>query len=628
MTYRRCEFCIAAALSSAALVVYAATLSPTVNFIDSGELATDIYTLGISHPTGYPLFTMLGYLFTHIPLGMRVIAQANLMAAILCAVGLFFFFRFLLFLLSVVGNKSFVAQRDPSSEVTRDQILQLFVPAAAATLFLAFSETYWSQAVAIEVYSLHLFFLCVLLFIFTKIGVAESTGGMGNASKVSWQLFAFVLGLSFTNHMTTILLAPAFLAGFFWMNRITSPGTWKKLRSQVLPFLLGLSAYLYLPVRASTKPPMNWGNPVDLERFLWHFSGKVYRVWIFSSFESAGKQFTYFLNSLPGEFAYVPLLIAGAGIWWLFRTNRPVLCFTALLFLGCLGYSINYDIHDIDSYFLLAYVSIAIWCGFGASALIRNRKAQQLSIAAGLAVVAMFVAVENYHKVDESSSTLVEEYTRDMLRSVAPNGILLTYQWDYFVSAAYYFQLVEHLRPDVVIIDKELLRRTWYLEQLEHRYPALTLKSEAEIDAFKKELYKFEHGLPYNSSAVEYRYAQVMRSFFEKNISERPVYVSPEIEPEYSQGFERIPSGLVFRLSKGKDDVPLAEPAYSYRVPGRGGTYVDGILSFYAQSYLNYGIYANLNGMKEEAKNYVEKALAVNPAYEQALAWKARLNQP
>ena len=159
-------------------------------------------------------------------------------------------------------------------------------------------------------------------------------------------------------------------------------------------------------------------------------------------------------------------------------------------------------------------------------------------------------------------------------------------------------------------------------------YPTLTSKSEGEIDAFKKELYKFEHGLPYNSSAVEYRYTQVMRSFFEKNFSERPVYVSPEIELEYSQGFERIPSGLVFRLSKGKEYVPLAETGYSYRVPVRGGTYVDGILSFYAQSYLNYGIYANLYGMKEEAKKYVEKALVVKPAYEQALAWKARLNQP
>ena len=127
-------------------------------------------------------------------------------------------------------------------------------------------------------------------------------------------LFALVLGFSFTNHMTTILLAPAFLAAFFYANRYNDRATWKKLRALFLPFFLGLSVYCYLPVRASMKPVMNWGNPADAERFLWHISGKVYRVWIFSSFESAGKQFKYFVDTLPGEFAYLPLVFAAIGI--------------------------------------------------------------------------------------------------------------------------------------------------------------------------------------------------------------------------------------------------------------------------------------------------------------------------
>src|SRR5438046_1412791 len=99
MTFRRLEHLIGLSIAAISLAVYVSTLCPTVNFIDSGELATDTYTLGIAHPTGYSLFTITGYLFSHLPLGFRIIYELNLMAALLCAAGLYVFFRFLLFLL-------------------------------------------------------------------------------------------------------------------------------------------------------------------------------------------------------------------------------------------------------------------------------------------------------------------------------------------------------------------------------------------------------------------------------------------------------------------------------------------------------------------------------------------------
>src|SRR5436309_10220092 len=102
MTLRRLEHIVGLGISIISLAVYVETLCPTVNFIDSGELATDAYTLGIAHPTGYSLYTLAGYLFSHLPLGMRIINQLNLMAALFCAAGLYVFFRFLLFLLSVM----------------------------------------------------------------------------------------------------------------------------------------------------------------------------------------------------------------------------------------------------------------------------------------------------------------------------------------------------------------------------------------------------------------------------------------------------------------------------------------------------------------------------------------------
>ena len=72
-------------------IIYLITLAPSVVQIDSGELAAVQLTLGIAHPTGYPLYTILGYLFSLIPLPFTKIYQMNLLAAIYCAAAVGFF---------------------------------------------------------------------------------------------------------------------------------------------------------------------------------------------------------------------------------------------------------------------------------------------------------------------------------------------------------------------------------------------------------------------------------------------------------------------------------------------------------------------------------------------------------
>ncbi|MEJ2495676.1 MAG: DUF2723 domain-containing protein, partial [Ignavibacteriaceae bacterium] len=68
-------------------IIYLFTLAPSVVQIDSGELATVQATLGIAHPTGYPLYTIVGYLFSLIPLPFTKIYQLNLLAALYCSAG-------------------------------------------------------------------------------------------------------------------------------------------------------------------------------------------------------------------------------------------------------------------------------------------------------------------------------------------------------------------------------------------------------------------------------------------------------------------------------------------------------------------------------------------------------------
>jgi len=71
--------------------VYLKTSSPTVTFIDSGELALVCYTLGIPHPTGYPLYALLGKLVTMLPFG-SVIGRLNFLSAIFVAGAVLFLY--------------------------------------------------------------------------------------------------------------------------------------------------------------------------------------------------------------------------------------------------------------------------------------------------------------------------------------------------------------------------------------------------------------------------------------------------------------------------------------------------------------------------------------------------------
>jgi hypothetical protein len=630
ISWRKLEYFLASSIAIVTFIIYISTLCPTVSFIDSGELSAVAYTLGIAHPTGYPLFSLIGWVFVHLPLGLRPIYQLNLMAAILCSLGLFMFFRFLVFFLSefaVKNQKGFAAKE---AVVTPTTMMHIFIPALVGTLVLGFSETYWSQALSTEVYSLHVFFLASILFLFTKAITIESANLTSSTTpyRRNYNLygFAFTLGLSFTNHMTTILLAPAFLYLFFYVKGF-SKKTWRDILRLVIPFLLGFSVYLYLPFRASGHPMMNWGNPVDIERFLWHFGAKQYRVWIFTSSESAAKQMKYFLDTLLPEFAYFPVVIAAIGLWRLLREKRVTLIFTVLLFLCCLLYSINYDIHDIDSYFLLAYFTIAIWTSVGVQYIIGIMKSQTTARVAAslLALSCVILVIHNYPRVDQSKTFVVEDYTKDMLQSVEPNGIIISYQWDYFVSASYYMQLVEKVRQDVVVIDKELLRRSWYFKQLENRYPWLIAQSRNEVNAFLNELYKFERDLPYNSNIIEYRYSAMIKSLIGKNYSSRPVYVTREIEPQYTGEYERVPAGLAFRLYNKGLSYSIVKPEFHFRLPSKSDKYIEGILGLYAQAYYNTALYLTINGKNDAAITYLDKALQVQSNFREAMLLKEKI---
>jgi hypothetical protein len=617
------EHLLAVAVSVISFCVYLSTMCRTVSFIDSGELATVASVLGIAHPTGYPLFTLLGRCVVMVPLGAEEIQKLNLFSAALTAVAVGVFFMMSLSLWDLFPRRR-GGGRSPQPSRDRKRIL---IAAFTGSLVFAFSSTVWEQSTAVEVYALHLLFLCLLILTFAW-GMKEQFEDGEHISR--WLvLFAYLLGLSFSNHMTTILIVPAFIflfVRFFGWNREVL------LRfAKLLPFfLVGVSTYLYLPIRSSAHPPLDWGHPASLERFVWHISGKQYRSWIFSGFQSAEKQLTYFVNHFPSEFSWIVIALLFFGVWKTFRLSRTLFWFLAIAFASCLLYSINYDIHDIDSYFLLAYTVVGLFAVFGLASLLGTiRENFGLAAFTGSALFLLLLPVaqvwQNASTVSEADNYLVEDYTLNILSNLEPNAFVLTYEWDYFVAPSLYYQIVRRQRPDLVIVDKELLRRSWYYIQLERRYPWLIRRSRDKVDAFLGELWKFEHDVPYDARVIEFRYVDMINDFIRQSAKRGPVYVGPEIEAEFGASYRRIPSGLLYRLDAEPGGFAPGTSKIRFRTATLDNRLTRGLRGLAAQTLTATASYLRSQNAPSKALSYVQSAMEILPTFSPALSLKEEI---
>ena len=608
-----------AGAAAIAFAVYYLTKAPGITFIDSGELAAVCFLPGIAHPTGYPLYTIIGWFFIHLLPAIKPIVVLNTLSAIFSCIALFVFSR------SVVNlfNNSTAAQGRFQPITETAAAWSAFV----STLLLAFSSVFWSVSLVTEVYALHGLFISLFIFLSLKSVAAGSKKAQGTptAAFIWFALLLFILGLSFCNHMSTVLFIPS-LIYLFIAERIWQTLGVKRLLLVLVFFLCGISFYLYLPIRAAYYPALNWGNPQTWETFLWHVSGKQYRVWMFSSPSVVLQQFEYLLVLLLKSFGIVPLLLVPFGLWHLFHRNRRILWFTLILLVTDILYAINYDIQDVDPYFLPVFFVFALWMGsavlfFSDKALYKSKILYYLAIG-GICSLFLFPLFLNFREVDQSKNHLVEQYSRTILEEVKQNALILSYQWDYFCSACYYLQLVEGVRPDVAMIEVQLLKRSWYITQLQKTYTELMEKSRDEVTAYAQELYKFERGLPYDPQVIQKRYMEMINSFISKNFSSRPVYVTCEIEKEIGTGYARIPEGLVFRLSEKREYAAFEIPAAVLPKAGdfRQNDRLDlALRSFYTFMLTSRGLFEAEHNNFSKAAALLENALGLDPHYPLAL---------
>lgn len=605
-------------------IIYLFTLAPSVVQIDSGELAAVQATLGIAHPTGYPLFTIIGYLFSLIPLPFTKIFQLNLLASIYCAaaVGVFTYtIKYCLDNISAFKKKSSIKEsskkekKKGKEQATAEKVVEIpqnfkLLTAVFGGLTLAFSRTFWFQSTSVEVYSLHLLLITLIILFLLKAYV----NSFENDKLIYWLLFAFFLALGFTNHLTSILILPGTAYLYFIKYKFNFLSI-RKLALMILLFAVVLVAvYSYLPLRASQNPLLNWGNPIDWERIYRHITGRQYQVWLFTSFDSAGKQFSHFWSMLPFEF-FIGLILSAVGLFVAMFRARKLFLFVLISFVFSVLYSINYDINDIDSYFLLAFVMLSFFSAFGALKILELKSLQKNSALIILAVVIAIQLFFNLREVNQSNVYTYEDYTKAVLNTVPENSIIFSYQWDYFISASYYYQFVENHRRDVTVIDKELLRRSWYFNQINNQHPEVLSGLKSEIDQFLVALKPFERDEKFDSNRLENLYRLIMTNLIRTNINKRDYFIAPElVDQEMKRGEFKIPEGynlvphlFFYKVVEGNEYVPAPDPDFTIRIASNRNVYIDNIENFVGRMLSNRAYYEVKFGKTDRAKIYLKK---------------------
>jgi len=523
------------------LAAYAFTLAPAVLHIDSGELAAAQYSLGVTHPTGYPLFTILGYLFFKIPLFERPIVQANFLAAIFTAAGVALFSR-LLFL--------FLTYSFPGSKFKKEKIVPIpcsekdaFWISSSAGLLFGFNLTVWAQATSVEVYSLQLLLFSIL---FTCLFDAWEKNSLK-----SWVLVSVSLALGFSNHMTTLMALPTCAIIYFYKKGLNQ----KSLKDLLFPALAGFGilifSYGFLFWRGASNTMLNWGNIHDWTSLWRHMTGHQYNTWIFAGSKVAAKNLGEFLKSLPKEWVFLGPILMVYGLGSAFRTSRIwALSFLIGLIFNIM-YVIQYDIKDLEPYFLLALMAMAFFITFGLKRMLE--KLQKTYFAPLLLLIPAGAFVVNLSASDQSKTYFFETYTLKSLESVEPNALVLSQQWDFLITPYYYFKIVEKKFPGLLVLDKELMKRSWYIKkQMELFDPEILNGAESEKEEFLKQLKPFEDSKSYNANLIEESYQALIGKVLVEQSKKRPVYIEMDFiqnqELRLPSGYSTIPMGFWLKL--------------------------------------------------------------------------------
>jgi hypothetical protein len=712
-TSGKIRLAIAAAVFSAALATYSFTLAPTVTFVDSGELIAAAHTLGVAHPPGTPLYILLAHIVQLVPIG-SVAARVNFASALFAALAVAFAALLVGELLrsspvaSATGRSNLQADKKKrrrltlaeqrteaarktmkaarttgdDSRLSSPHTISIFAAMVATGLMLAFSRTLWAYATIAEVYTLNALLILLIFFLIFRWRRLAIESQRSEAAPPHRSLYAaaFLFGLAMgVHHVTIVSMLPALAilvystvgAGFFKSKRL--------LYAALFAFA-GLAIYAYLPLAASRSPVMNWGDPKTFERFWWHVTGRQYQSFFSLSFETMSGQLEEFVRFACSQFgpwwSAAGLALVAAGFWQMIKRDMAAFFFFALVIVADLAIALNYDIaEDKDAYYLPVFISMAVAAGFGVDWLIRTILRQRwpapltraVSAVAVLLVVSITFAGNLPHN-DRSRYFLARDYVENVFSTIEPGGMMLTLDWQIY-SPSLYVSEVEGQHRDVIVIDVNQMRRSWYFDYLNRSYPSVMERNREKVDAFLEELRSWEKDPkaykknPALEARIDFRFRDLILSMVSNHIRTAPVYITHELLTIYGylaeikrnnkqmqpsayhqdgnwivplgETYQLIPQGLVFQL---RADRAFHEPARPVLLT-RG--LADGTLRFeeddvvkqkvlpvYLGMMVNRGRYLEAYGRREQAIEAINEALALDPNFGPAHQLSDQINRP
>jgi hypothetical protein len=451
---RRLRAAVPLVIAGVVLLVYAFTLYPGVAGGDSGEIAAAVATGGVIHPPGYPLYALLGKLFVQLPLGNPA-WRLNLLSAV-CDAG--------------AASILYLAVAHWSGS--------LWAGGTTAGLF-AFSPVIWRYALCAEVFALNNLLVALLVLLAV---LYDDRAELGYAL---WGAFVFGLGVS--NHHTIIFTGAPLLAWAVWRGHRAL----RVPRDVVILLALfgaGLLPYLYLPIAAAGSSPVSWGASSTWTGFWTHVLRREYGTLHLAvsgiapaaSASATAAAWARDLVESPGAWC-LPLGALGVAACARSWRRRPLgLVFLAapLVSLGVIALLGNLPVYNplyrwiVARFWQQPDIFVFVLCGLGVAELKRwlpRKVAIAVAVLVSLLSFGMHLRACNRHQ-----SSLVRSYGAEILRAAPPGALLLT-RGDLITNTVRYLQAVERQRPDVRVVDEELLGLTWARPKLAAEYPDVAI---------------------------------------------------------------------------------------------------------------------------------------------------------
>ena len=454
---------VAAALFVGSFLLYVSTMAPSVAPGDSAEFQFVPYILGIAHPPGYALYILLGKLFTFLPLG-SVAYRMNLFTALCGALTVSLTYLIILQLSS--GKKSSLAAQAPA------------ILGAAA---FAVSANLWQHSTFTNAHTLTAT-LAALALLFL---LAWDKSGNDR-----WlYAFALVCGLSVTHHPLMLISFPAFAAFILLVSlkklattqaviaseakqspsrkeeiassqktllAMTRAEQLRRLATLGLLFLLGLSVYLYYPIRSA--PPFGPQGTNTLDGFLRLITAQGLRMNLFPFSWREQPQRVLALKTLLGLQYNVPAILLGiAGAIWLALKRRKAFVLLALFFALNSALIMN-TIQDVMKYLHLPFMAYAVWIGCGAMALFdlikrwrvkpRTKALCSIALTVLLLLSPLKMGLLNFSRVDLSDYRFADDFVQATFDHLQDKGGVLLCDWDH-ITPLWYYEFVEGRKPSV-----------------------------------------------------------------------------------------------------------------------------------------------------------------------------------